>query len=195
MVPILANYLVNPRPPLFSSCRVIRSELFEMDERLYDPFSGRGGWVGLKPSNRSGVPTWQRRAEFRGRTSIISRWACPANKFVYQAKTGLQPFQTGSNGYKTIVNRFSRSPLAIAPSIRLPNRNGFRADYNSEINHNAPIVPNTHPSPEPDSSASETVPLRSETVFTGSVFIGTRGLLHQGGTKLLTSAAGGVGLL
>jgi RES domain-containing protein len=37
IVPIMANYLVNPRHPLFATCRVIRSELFEIDERLYDP--------------------------------------------------------------------------------------------------------------------------------------------------------------
>lgn len=43
IVPIMTNYLINPRHPLFSSCRVIHSELFEIDERLYDPLSRRGG--------------------------------------------------------------------------------------------------------------------------------------------------------
>lgn len=42
IVPIMANYLVNPRHQLFSNCRVINSEFFDIDERLYDP-SSRGG--------------------------------------------------------------------------------------------------------------------------------------------------------
>lgn len=42
IVPIMANYLINPRHGLFSSCRVISAERFEIDERLYDP-SHRGG--------------------------------------------------------------------------------------------------------------------------------------------------------
>ena len=42
IVPIMANFLINPRHSLFSSCRVVNSEFFEIDERLYDP-SRRGG--------------------------------------------------------------------------------------------------------------------------------------------------------
>lgn len=42
IIPIMANYLINPRHPLFSSCQVINSEPFEIDERLYDP-ARRGG--------------------------------------------------------------------------------------------------------------------------------------------------------
>lgn len=42
IVPIMANYLINPRHSLFSNCRVISSERFEIDERLYDPYR-RGG--------------------------------------------------------------------------------------------------------------------------------------------------------
>ncbi len=42
IVPIMANYLINPRHELFSSCRVANSERFDIDERLYDP-SRRGG--------------------------------------------------------------------------------------------------------------------------------------------------------
>jgi len=42
ILPIMANYLINPRHPLFSSCQVVNSERFEIDERLYDP-SRRGG--------------------------------------------------------------------------------------------------------------------------------------------------------
>ena len=41
VVPIMANYLINPRHELFSSCQVVRSEVFEIDGRLYDP-SRRG---------------------------------------------------------------------------------------------------------------------------------------------------------
>lgn len=37
IVPIMANYLINPRHPLFADCRVVRSELFDIDERLYNP--------------------------------------------------------------------------------------------------------------------------------------------------------------
>ena len=37
IVPILANYLINPRHSLFSGCKVIDSAPFEIDERLYDP--------------------------------------------------------------------------------------------------------------------------------------------------------------
>jgi RES domain-containing protein len=37
VVPIMDNYLVNPRHPLFGACEVVRSEPFEIDERLYDP--------------------------------------------------------------------------------------------------------------------------------------------------------------
>lgn len=36
ILPIMRNYLVNPRHPLFSNCRVINSELLAIDERLYD---------------------------------------------------------------------------------------------------------------------------------------------------------------
>ena len=42
IIPVMANYLINPRHALFSSCRVVNSEVFEIDERLYDP-SRRGG--------------------------------------------------------------------------------------------------------------------------------------------------------
>ena len=42
IVPIMANYLINPRHSLFSSCQVISSERFDIDERLYDP-ARRGG--------------------------------------------------------------------------------------------------------------------------------------------------------
>ena len=41
IVPIMANYLINPRHELFASCRVTNSERFDIDERLYDP-SRRG---------------------------------------------------------------------------------------------------------------------------------------------------------
>jgi len=37
IIPIMANYLINPRHPLFAGCQVVRSEPFEIDERLYDP--------------------------------------------------------------------------------------------------------------------------------------------------------------
>ena len=37
IVPIMANYLINPRHPLFKDCRVVDSTPFEIDERLYDP--------------------------------------------------------------------------------------------------------------------------------------------------------------
>jgi RES domain-containing protein len=42
IVPLMANYLVNPRHELFTSCQVVNAERFEIDERLYDP-SRRGG--------------------------------------------------------------------------------------------------------------------------------------------------------
>jgi RES domain-containing protein len=42
IVPIMANYLISPRHPLYARCEVIRSEPFEIDERLYDP-SKRSG--------------------------------------------------------------------------------------------------------------------------------------------------------
>ena len=41
VVPIMANYLINPRHELFSRCQVVRSDVFEIDGRLYDP-SRRG---------------------------------------------------------------------------------------------------------------------------------------------------------
>lgn len=41
VVPIMANYLINPRHELFSRCQVVKSEVFEIDARLYDP-SRRG---------------------------------------------------------------------------------------------------------------------------------------------------------
>ena len=37
IIPIMTNYLLNPRHALFADCRVIRSEPFAIDERLYDP--------------------------------------------------------------------------------------------------------------------------------------------------------------
>ena len=37
VVPVMANYLINPRHPLFDTCQVVGSEPFEIDERLYDP--------------------------------------------------------------------------------------------------------------------------------------------------------------
>ncbi|MBO0953222.1 RES family NAD+ phosphorylase [Fibrella forsythiae] len=37
IVPIMTNFLINPRHELFSACRVIQSAPFEIDERLYDP--------------------------------------------------------------------------------------------------------------------------------------------------------------
>ena len=37
VVPIMTNYLINPRHPLFDACRVVHSEPFAIDERLYDP--------------------------------------------------------------------------------------------------------------------------------------------------------------
>ena len=37
IVPIMANYLINPRHLLFSHCRVVNSAPFEIDTRLYDP--------------------------------------------------------------------------------------------------------------------------------------------------------------
>ena len=37
IVPLMPNYLINPRHPLFSNCQVISSAPFEIDERLYDP--------------------------------------------------------------------------------------------------------------------------------------------------------------
>ena len=42
VVPIMSNYLINPRHSLFANCQVVRSEPFEIDERLYDP-SRRSG--------------------------------------------------------------------------------------------------------------------------------------------------------
>ena len=42
IVPLMANYLVNPRHNLFPSCRVVNCERFEIDERLYDPFRRSG---------------------------------------------------------------------------------------------------------------------------------------------------------
>ncbi|GHB74972.1 RES family NAD+ phosphorylase [Persicitalea jodogahamensis] len=36
ILPIMSNYLINPRHPLFSDCRVVNSELLAIDERLYD---------------------------------------------------------------------------------------------------------------------------------------------------------------
>lgn len=41
VVPVMANYLINPRHEMFSSCQVVKSEVFEIDARLYDP-SRRG---------------------------------------------------------------------------------------------------------------------------------------------------------
>lgn len=41
IIPIMANYLINPRHPLFAHCQVADSQLFDIDERLYDP-SRRG---------------------------------------------------------------------------------------------------------------------------------------------------------
>lgn len=37
IVPIMANFLLNPRHPHFADCRVIGVDPFEIDERLYDP--------------------------------------------------------------------------------------------------------------------------------------------------------------
>lgn len=37
VVPIMANYLINPRHPLFAQCQVVSNERFEIDQRLYDP--------------------------------------------------------------------------------------------------------------------------------------------------------------
>ena len=37
IVPIMTSYLINPRHSLFSACEVVKSELFEIDQRLYDP--------------------------------------------------------------------------------------------------------------------------------------------------------------
>lgn len=37
IMPIMANYLINPRHPLFAQCEVVRSEPLAIDERLYDP--------------------------------------------------------------------------------------------------------------------------------------------------------------
>ncbi len=36
ILPIMSNYLINPRHPLYADCRVVRSELLAIDERLYD---------------------------------------------------------------------------------------------------------------------------------------------------------------
>lgn len=36
IIPIMANYLINPRHELFANCRVVDSRLFDIDERLYD---------------------------------------------------------------------------------------------------------------------------------------------------------------
>ncbi|GAB3643115.1 RES family NAD+ phosphorylase [Spirosoma arcticum] len=41
VVPMMVNYLINPRHPLFSGCQVVSVDLFGIDERLYDP-SRRG---------------------------------------------------------------------------------------------------------------------------------------------------------
>lgn len=37
VIPSMANYLINPHHALFSDCRIIRSEPFDLDQRLYDP--------------------------------------------------------------------------------------------------------------------------------------------------------------
>ncbi len=37
ILPMMANYLINPRHALFADCRVIESIPFAIDERLYDP--------------------------------------------------------------------------------------------------------------------------------------------------------------
>ncbi|WP_018620467.1 RES family NAD+ phosphorylase [Spirosoma luteum] len=37
IIPIMTNYLINPRHALFADCRIIHSEPFDIDERLYDP--------------------------------------------------------------------------------------------------------------------------------------------------------------
>lgn len=37
IVPIMANYLINPRHALFGACKVLDSAPFEIDQRLYDP--------------------------------------------------------------------------------------------------------------------------------------------------------------
>lgn len=42
VIPVMANYLINPRHDLFAQCRVVGSAPFEIDQRLYDP-SRRSG--------------------------------------------------------------------------------------------------------------------------------------------------------
>ncbi len=37
VVPMMANYLINPRHTLFSACRVVSNAPFEIDSRLYAP--------------------------------------------------------------------------------------------------------------------------------------------------------------
>ncbi|WP_128546168.1 RES family NAD+ phosphorylase [Larkinella soli] len=37
VLPLMANYLINPRHPQFSNCKVVSIERFMIDERLYDP--------------------------------------------------------------------------------------------------------------------------------------------------------------
>lgn len=36
VIPMMANYLINPRHPLFASCNVLSVEALEIDARLYD---------------------------------------------------------------------------------------------------------------------------------------------------------------
>jgi RES domain-containing protein len=36
IIPVMNNYLINPRHALYSTCRVVSNERFEIDERLYD---------------------------------------------------------------------------------------------------------------------------------------------------------------
>ena len=36
VIPIMANYLINPRHPLFASCNVLSVDVLEIDARLYD---------------------------------------------------------------------------------------------------------------------------------------------------------------
>lgn len=36
VLPIMSNYLISPRHPLFPDCQVISSELLTLDKRLYD---------------------------------------------------------------------------------------------------------------------------------------------------------------
>jgi RES domain-containing protein len=37
VVPLMANYLINPRHALYATCRLVDSAPFEIDQRLYDP--------------------------------------------------------------------------------------------------------------------------------------------------------------